>query len=326
MSRCGARAWHHRGRESPRWLHNERWRWQVFPATLTRDHGHIRRILIVALATLLLFATLVVIPGGTLTAFAAQEGSYTFTFVHTDGTKTTVPSSGMRAFSGSWNVYIPDAGGTSKVDPSGMTVHMSCSDSFADGWGSTGGPDPTVDSEWRVFSYYIVKAQGAPCGTPPPDPRLTLVKTVEGGGPLGVSDFPLFIDSVPAISGTAYTLEPGDYTASETTNADYAAGVWGGACAADGSVTLSAGDDVTCTITNTYQPPELATLTLVKPVEGGTLTADDFPVFLNGEPNRDRSLGYHLSTPRWCVYRVGDRARRSYDRGIRAVTATGRQR
>ncbi len=112
------------------------------------------------------------------------------------------------------------------------------------------------------------------------------MKTVEGGGPLGVSDFPLFIDSVPAISGTAYTLEPGDYTASETTNADYAAGVWGGACAADGSVTLSAGDDVTCTITNTYQPPELATLTLVKTVEGGTLTADDFPVFLNGEPNQ----------------------------------------
>ena len=50
-------------RESPRRLHNERWRWQVFPATLTRNNGHIRRILIVALTALMLFATLAIAPG-----------------------------------------------------------------------------------------------------------------------------------------------------------------------------------------------------------------------------------------------------------------------
>ena len=148
----------------------------MFPATLTRSsNGHVRRILIVTLATLMLFATLIVVPGGTPRASATQSGAFTFTFEHTDGTRTTIPSTGMRDFSGGWNVYIPDAGGTSATDPSGMTVHMSCSDTFPDGWGAHGSPDPVADSEWRVVSYYIVKAQGGPCGTPPPPEPGTII-------------------------------------------------------------------------------------------------------------------------------------------------------
>ena len=43
----------------------------MFPATLTRDNGHIRRILIVTLTTLMLFATLAIAPGPTANSAAA---------------------------------------------------------------------------------------------------------------------------------------------------------------------------------------------------------------------------------------------------------------
>ncbi|MDK1097498.1 MAG: hypothetical protein QGM47_09610, partial [Actinomycetota bacterium] len=132
------------------------------------------RLFIAALAALLAFTALVLLPGGTPPAMAAQAGTYTFTFEHTDGSKTTI---GPVDFSGSWNVWIPNAGGPSKTSPTGMTVHMSCSDEFVDGWGSEQGPVEGVDTEWRVFSYYIVKVQGDPCGTPPTTTTTTVPPT-----------------------------------------------------------------------------------------------------------------------------------------------------
>ncbi len=113
-------------------------------------------------------------------------------------------------------------------------------------------------------------------------PKLTLVKTVinDNGGTLQVADFPLFVDGTPVLSGVANGFDAGTYTASETEQYGYAASDWGGDCAADGSVTLSVGDNKTCTITNDDIAP---TLTLVKTVvndDGGTLTAADFPAFI----------------------------------------------
>ena len=117
-------------------------------------------------------------------------------------------------------------------------------------------------------------------------PKLTLVKTVVNnyGGTLGVADFPLFIGATPAISGTAYGLNAGTYTASETEQFGYTASAWGTDCAADGSVTLAVGEEKTCTITNSDIQPKLK---LIKYVEGGTLTVADFPLFvtpLGGDP------------------------------------------
>jgi hypothetical protein len=98
-------------------------------------------------------------------------------------------------------------------------------------------------------------------GVPPPAPSatLTLVKTVinDDGGSKGVSDFPLFINGSPMTSGVATTtLSPGSYTASETTDSGYAASAWGGDCAANGSITLTDGDDMECTIINDDIEPE----------------------------------------------------------------------
>ena len=67
--------------------------------------------------------------------------------------------------------------------------------------------------------------------------------------------------TVREASGTGTSL--GDYTS-----------VIGGDCAADGSITVKAGDSATCTITNTHRPPQPATLTVdklcVPPDDSGT--------------------------------------------------------
>jgi cysteine-rich repeat protein len=83
-------------------------------------------------------------------------------------------------------------------------------------------------------------------------PTLTLVKTVinDNGGTLGIGDFPLFINGAPAVSGQAVTLKAGNYLATETSQSGYAASTWGGDCNAAGNVTLSLGQNKTCTITN----------------------------------------------------------------------------
>jgi hypothetical protein len=101
-------------------------------------------------------------------------------------------------------------------------------------------------------------------------PTLTLIKTItnDDGGTITDPDaFLLTIDGNATTSGTAVTLVGNaNYQAGETQQPGYAAGTWGGDCAADGSVTLQAGDNKTCTINNDDIPP---TLRLVKVVDNG---------------------------------------------------------
>jgi hypothetical protein len=78
-------------------------------------------------------------------------------------------------------------------------------------------------------------------------------------------------------------LSPGSYAVSETAGqntslSDYVATI-NGACAANGSVTLSAGQSATCTITNSRRPR----LTVTKLCPNGKQSAEDrFEVVLNG--------------------------------------------
>jgi hypothetical protein len=106
---------------------------------------------------------------------------------------------------------------------------------------------------------------------------------------LAVEDFLLFIDGQSVTSGIATTtLAPGSYAVTETADAGYAASVWGGDCAADGTITLADGDVATCTITNDDIAVVLpsASLTVTKTVvndDDGTLTVADFPLFIGGQ-------------------------------------------
>lgn len=98
------------------------------------------------------------------------------------------------------------------------------------------------------------------------EPTITVVKMVvnDDGGTATSSDFMIHVHDmsgtttvdvagspqVGSTSGTTYTVAPGLYHVAETGGpADYSMTV-GGDCAADGSITLAAGDDKTCTVTN----------------------------------------------------------------------------
>jgi cysteine-rich repeat protein len=113
---------------------------------------------------------------------------------------------------------------------------------------------------------------------------LTVIKNVvnDNGGTLEVGDFPLFVDGSPATSGVAVIVDAGDHTASETNQTGYTAGVWGGDCAADGSVSLLPGEDKTCTITNDDVQPQLIVQKIVTNNNGGTKVVSDFPLFVDG--------------------------------------------
>jgi hypothetical protein len=101
-------------------------------------------------------------------------------------------------------------------------------------------------------------------------PKLTLIKTVinDNGGTKTVADFPLFVSGNGVTSGVTNGFNAGTYTASETTKYGYAASLWGGDCAAGGSVTLRIGDDKTCTITNDDQPGRIIVIKNAKPANG----------------------------------------------------------
>jgi hypothetical protein len=135
-------------------------------------------------------------------------------------------------------------------------------------------------------SVTLTPGQNATCTITNSDqaPTLTLVKTVSNthGGTATSGNFTPSIDGTATSWGTAVAVNAGAHTASETTLTGYAAGSWGGACAANGAVTLSLGQNATCTITNSDQP---TTLTLVKTVSnthGGTATSANFTPSIDG--------------------------------------------
>jgi len=126
----------------------------------------------------------------------------------------------------------------------------------------------------------------------------------DNGGTAVPDDFDLTVDGGSVLSGETNSFDAGAHTAAETLLAGYAAGDWGGDCAADGSVTLALGQDATCTITN---DDVAASLTLVKTVvndNGGTAEASDWTLSAgaldvagseSGEVVTDRAGTYALS-------------------------------
>ena len=114
-------------------------------------------------------------------------------------------------------------------------------------------------------------------------PKLTVTKFVvnDGGGTKQIADFPLFVDGNGVSSGVQTSQSVGTHTVSETVDAAYTA-VISGDCAANGSITLAAGDVKACTITNTFKRPKLTVTKIVVNNNGGLLTAANFPLFVDG--------------------------------------------
>ncbi|MEK7117644.1 MAG: hypothetical protein AAB861_02610 [Patescibacteria group bacterium] len=140
------------------------------------------------------------------------------------------------------------------------------------------------------------------CVAAPTDGVLTVVKNVVGDAL--PSDFDLHVkqdgtdvDGSP-FSGSTFgedlILGPGTYVVSEDPVSSYDISFFGDCSTQDGIVTIEAGGNYTCTVTNTFNPvpppppppppPSTGTLTLVKVLpnnNGGTATEGDFAVYIN---------------------------------------------
>jgi len=86
---------------------------------------------------------------------------FIFVFEHLDGTTATI--CGTSKASPTKDAWVPGAGGTSVESPTGVFVHVSCSDIFEDGWTNPNrfsppnGPLEGIDTEWRVVRYTMDK-------------------------------------------------------------------------------------------------------------------------------------------------------------------------
>lgn len=118
---------------------------------------------------------------------------------------------------------------------------------------------------------------------------LTLIKTVvnDDGGTAGSDDFGLTIGEASVASGQTLTLPAGVYTVNEAGKTGYSfVSLAGTGCPIQlgGTVSLTAGQNVTCTITNDDDPGQLKVTKDVVNNYGGTAHASDFTMFVNGTP------------------------------------------
>ncbi len=115
-------------------------------------------------------------------------------------------------------------------------------------------------------------------------PTLTLVKTVinDNGGIATAASFQGKIDGSDVAWTVAQNVNAGAHTATETNLPGYQASTWGGACATDGTITLTLAQNATCTITNDDQPAHLIIIKYVINDNGGSKTSADFTMVIGG--------------------------------------------
>lgn len=124
---------------------------------------------------------------------------------------------------------------------------------------------------------------------PPTKGSLTVTKMVvnDDGGTKQVSDFPLSVGTQSVTSGIVQDFLAGSYTVAESNANGYTA-TFSGDCDNAGQVTIVAGQNYSCTLTNNDNPvvpPTTGTLNVIKHVvnnNGGTKVAGDFAVSVAG--------------------------------------------
>lgn len=181
------------------------------------------------------------------------SGSGTYIFRMT-GAFTTVPNSVVTLADGASSCdtwWTPGAATT-------LGANSTLAGTVIDDSGITIGSNVTWNGKALAFGGTVSTDANTLFSTQCTTASLTLSKIVvnDNSGVKTVSDFLLYIGSVLTASGVAMTtLAAGTYIASEPSDPNYTASVWGGDCAANGSVSLSIGDNKTCTITNNDNEP-----------------------------------------------------------------------
>ena len=131
-----------------------------------------------------------------------------------------------------------------------------------------------------------------------------MVKKVinDDGGTATAADFTMHVGDAATFpgrsSGRTRTLAAGTYSVTETGGPAGYTATFSGECAADGTITLAAGDDKTCTVTNDDVAPKLTVIKHVVNDDGGTATAADFTMHVSDGANRGRFPGDERRAPR----------------------------
>jgi len=98
----------------------------------------------------------------------------------------------------------------------------------------------------------------------PPAPAtstITVIKVVNNvyGGSKVIANFPLFVSGTPVVSGDTNIFATGTYAVTETSDLTAYSRAFSGDCDASGSLTLIAGENAICTITNDDIAPAVVT-------------------------------------------------------------------
>ncbi|HEX4799146.1 MAG TPA: SdrD B-like domain-containing protein [Candidatus Paceibacterota bacterium] len=186
----------------------------------------------------------------------------------------------------------------------------------------SGGPNGYAPSAWVCTGKTVqnnnevtlAKGDNVTCTITNDDiaPKLTLIKKVDNddGGTAVATDWTVKADgSVTDLSGAGTvsgTVNAGTYTLSEsggpvTDSNRYVPSAW--ECTGTGLVgdqlVLGSGDDVTCTITNTYVPPKKASITIFKTIDdvfnGGTTPAS-FTYYVTSATNVKTKVEHNTPT------------------------------
>lgn len=123
--------------------------------------------------------------------------------------------------------------------------------------------------------------------TVPATGMVTVVKMVinDDGGTKSASDFGLKVGTTTVVNNIPVNIPVGTYIVSETNTTGYMAS-FSGACNSSGSITVTANENITCTITNNdtagITTGTITITTVVINNNGGEKTVSDFPLALNG--------------------------------------------
>jgi hypothetical protein len=166
------------------------------------------------------------------------------------------------------------------------------------GWTQTGA---TCDNGSPVSAITVARGETVTCTfTNVQTPKLHLRKIVtnNNGGTATVADFTLTANGTGSndISGTSpvdsgSSLTPDTWALSETGPSGYTASSWVcvGGSQSGSNITLTAGQEATCTITNNDIPPKLHLRKIVTNDNGGTATVANFTLTANGTGSNDLS-------------------------------------
>jgi hypothetical protein len=234
--------------------------------------------------------------GGDVKGIGSQDAKLSANAVQVPNTitihKVMVGGTDTFTFTGSPNGTINTNNGTLSASPPNGAG--SVTESALAGWAltnltcttPTGGATATPDLAARTVNYTMPTGGGGSVDctfTNTKSTKLTVTKVVinDNGGTKVVGDFPLFVDGGSVTSGVQNNQTVGAHTVSETGDANYTATI-SGDCAADGTITLAAGDVKACTITNNDNAPKLTLNKIVVNNNGGNAAESDWNLTATG--------------------------------------------